>query len=539
MEKISAFFKRFGDQITKLWTGLSMSKRIAAAVTLLLIIGGVVALVMGNKTDEREYLFVNVSPEDVQSITAHFKRVSFNDYLIDDRGIKVPSARLAELRLQLAQEGLPAKGQIGWEKFDNRDFTMTEFEQGIHKMRAMQGELSRTIMAIDGVVSARVHIVSPTKSLFIEDQKDPTAAIYVKLKRGGSLEPTRIRAIQHLVSRSVEGLKTENITIVDHEGNMLTKIESQDTAARLTKEMLEYKRNVEKELEQRVRQIVGRIVGPDRVEAKVDATVDFTQEEQTISDVDPEKSAVVSSNRTNYSLQGTGLNPTGIPGSKSNVPGEQETLSSQAPGTSNKHDTELINYESSKTVSKRTLPVGVVKRLSAAVLVDGRQAYASDGAKPQFEARTPEEMKKLESLVRSTIGFKEGRDEVIIQNMMFQLDPYQIEAISEKRKENREYISTLSISAVVALALVFFFAFVVRPYFRWLAYDPERKKKEATIEEFKADLEMQSMQSVQVKEDVPFEKLTPQEQVIYLAKHEPKRTTEALRILLNPHQAAH
>ena len=148
-------------------------------------------------------------------------------------------------------------------------------------------------------------------------------------------------------------------------------------------------------------------------------------------------------------------------------------------------------------------------------------------------------MKKLESLVRSTIGFKEGRDEVIIQNMMFQLDPYQIEAISEKRKENREYISTLSISAVVALALVFFFAFVVRPYFRWLAYDPERKKKEATIEEFKADLEMQSMQSVQVKEDVPFEKLTPQEQVIYLAKHEPKRTTEALRILLNPHQAAH
>lgn len=539
MEKLSNFFKNFGGQFGKMWGGLSMTKRIVAVSTIVLLIVGIVVLVALNKTDEREYLFVNVSADDTQAITAFFKKEGFNDFIIDEKGIKVPTERIGDLRLKLAQEGLPAHGTIGWEKFDNRDFTMTEFEQNIHRMRAMQGELARTIMAIDGVVSARVHLVSPSKSLFVEDQKESTAAIYIKLKRGATLEAARIRAIQHLVSRSVEGLKPENITIVDHEGNMLTKVESQDASSRMTKEMQEFKRNVEKDLEQRVRQIVGRIVGPDRVEAKVDATVDFTQEEQTISDVDPEKSAIISSNRTNYSLTGTGLNPTGIPGSKSNVPGEQEPLTSQAPGTNNKQDSELINYESSKTISKKTLPVGSIKRLSAAVLVDGRQAYAIDGTKPQFEARTPEEMKKIESLVRSAIGFKDGRDEVIVQNMMFQLDPYQVEAISEKRKENREYISTLSISAVVALALVFFFAFIVRPYFRWLAYDPERKKKESTIEEFKADLEMQSMQSVQVKEDVPFEKLTPQEQVLYLAKHEPKRTTEAIRILLNPHQASH
>lgn len=537
MGKIAGFFKGLGGQTGKTFASMSMTKRLLLLAAGLVLIGGLVVLVMANRSDDREYLFVDVSSEDTQAITAFFKKSGLTDFLIDGKGIKVPSIRVGELRLQLAQEGLPAHGTIGWEKFDSRDFTMTEFEQNIHRMRAMQGELARTIMAIDGVIHARVHLVSPSKSLFVEDQKESTAAIYIKLKRGAALEPARIRAVQHLVSRSVEGLKAENITILDSEGNMLTKVESQDAASRMTKEMQEFKRNVERDLEQRARQIVGRVVGPDRVEAKVDVVVDFTQEEQTISDVDPEKSTILSSNRTNYSLSGTGLNPTGIPGSKSNIPGEQETIASQAPGTNNKQDTELINYESSKTISKKTLPLGSVKRISAAVLVDGSQAYAIDGSKPTFEARSPDEMKKLESLVRSAIGFKEGRDEVIIQNMMFQLDPYQVEAISEKRKESRDYISTLSLSAVVALALVFFFAFIVRPYFRWLAYDPERKKKESTIEEFKADLEMQSMQSVQVKEDVPFEKLTPQEQVLYLAKHEPKRTTEALRILLNPHQA--
>jgi flagellar M-ring protein FliF len=185
------------------------------------------------------------------------------------------------------------------------------------------------------------------------------------------------------------------------------------------------------------------------------------------------------------------------------------------------------------------MPVGTIRRISAAVIVDGSQVYPADGSLPEFVARTPEEMKKIEDLVKSAIGYKEGRDEVKVHNMMFELAPTQVEAIKEKKQENRKYISTLVVSSVIALALVFFFAFIVRPYFRWLSYDPERKQKEEVVEEFKPDLEMGSIQNVQVKEDVPFEKLTPQEQILYLAKHEPARTTEALRILLNPHQSAH
>lgn len=494
---------------------------------------------MATEVDTRTYLYHNLTDEDTHEIASELKKLGVTDFIIDDKGIKVASGQLMPLRLKLAQEGLPAHGQIGWEKFDTQDFTRTEFEQRINKLRAVQGELARTLMSIQGVTTARVHIVSPKKSLFVEDQKEPSAAIYIKTERGISLTPRQIKGITHLASRSIEGLKPDGVTIIDHEGRMLTKVESSDPTAKRTQEMLNFRRSIEKEMEERIRIIVGRIVGPDRVEAKVDVLVDFTEEEQTISDIDPDRVVALSANNTSQEMDGNGLNPTGIPGSKSNVPGQQENIAVNSSRARSKRTTERINYEISKKSSHKILPVGTIKRITAGVLVDGSQPYPTDGSQPQFEPRPPEIMRKLEELVKSSIGHVEKRDTVVVHNILFELDPYQIQAIKEKKKENREYIATLVVSSVVAMALVFFFAFIVRPYFRWLSYDPERKKKEAVVEEFKPDLELGGIQNVQVKEDVPFEKLSPQEQIMYLAKHEPQRTTEALRILLNPHAASH
>ena len=143
-------------------------------------------------------------------------------------------------------------------------------------------------------------------------------------------------------------------------------------------------------------------------------------------------------------------------------------------------------------------------------------------------------MKKIEELVKRSVGFKEGRDSIVVHNMMFQLDPIQMQEISTKKEEDRQYVSTLAVSAAVALAIALFFAFIVRPYFRWLSYDPERKADKSNIEEYKPDLDVTEIQNIKIQEDIPFEKLSPQDQVLYLAKHEPKRTTEALRMLLNP-----
>lgn len=538
MEKIQLFFANLSNNFREFWskqTGLRKGIILSAVASVLI---GLIALLSLQETNPYEYVFVDLAPEDQQAVSTFLKNANV-DFIVDAKGIKVPSSEVLQHRIKLAQEGLPAHGVVGWEKFDSQDFTRTEFEQRINKQRAIQGELSRTIMMIEGVASAKVHIVTPKKSLFLEESIEPTAAVYLKTKRGFELDKKQIKGIVHLVSRSVEGLKPENVTILDGEGKMVTEIESDEFTSKMTKEMLAYKRSVEKQYEENVRGIVGRIVGGDRVEVKVDAVVDFTQEQQTISDVDPERSAILSRETQGYQLQGTGLNPTGIPGAKSNVPGEQEQLTQTQSSASNKKDSELVNFEVSKKVSQRTLPVGKIVRLTTAVLVDGKQEYPKDGSRPVFEARTEEEIKQIEDLVRTATGFDEKRgDSLAVRNMMFQLDPIQIETINQEKKEKRDYISTLSVSAAVALALVLFFAFVVRPYLRWLAYDPAKKQEKEVIEEYRPDLDVAAEQSVKLKDDVTFDKLSPQEQVLYLAQHEPKRTTEAIRLLLNPQQTA-
>jgi len=537
LDKFEQFLKNLQSQISSVWKGLSKVQRIGSIALLTLIIAGLTALTLNREEQKMEYLFTEISPDDIKMITAELQKERDLDFIIDNKGIKVPSANVLALRLKLAQEGLPSQGQIGWEQFDSQDFTRTEFEQNINKLRAIQGELARTISAIEGISSARVHIVLPQKALFKEDEQEPTAAIYLKTFRDTNLSKKQIKGITHMVSRSVEGLRAEKITIIDQRGKMLTEVESEDPTSKATTEMLNYRKALENDLSIKVKTLVGRIVGQDRVEAKIDVNVDFTREEQTISDIDPDKVVVLSSNTTNQKTSGSGLNPTGIPGSKSNVPGEQEDIVAAANEANSSRNTERLNYEIAKTQKVKVLPVGTIQRISAAVIVDGVQPYPADGSTPKFEPRTAEEMDKIKELVKSAIGYKQGRDEVIVHNVLFELGPRQIMAIKEKKEENRKYISTLVIASLIAMAIVFFFLFIVRPYFRWLSYDPEKKKKHIIVEELKPDLETSGVQNVQVKDDVPFDKLSPQEQILFLAKHEPARTTEAIRILLNPHQS--
>ena len=535
METILQTINKWRTSLTEFWGSLNTLKKSLLIGTTITLFALVVALFAQQSAPEYAYLYQDLPQSDISQIAEELQKMNVPDYMIDDKGIKVPPDQVMPLRLRLAEEGLPSHGQIGWEKFDQQDFTRTEFEQRIHKIRAIQGELGRTISGIDGIQSARVHITLPKKSLFVEDQKDPTAAVYVKAKRGFRLSEKQINGIVHLVSRSVEGMNPEKVAIIDKDGKMLTKPEIDDPTAKQTREMLSYRRSLENEYKTRIIELLSRIVGPERVEAKVDVLVDFTQEEQTINDIDPDRVVVLSSNTSSQEMDGNGLNPTGIPGSKSNVPGEQQELTVNSTRAKSKRDTERLNYEIAKTNRRRLLPVGNIKRISAAVIVDGLQPYPTDGTKPEFQPRSEEEMKKIDEIVKSAIGFKEGRDTVQVKNILFELAPYQLAAIKEKKEESRNYIATLAISSTIALALVLFFALIVRPYFRWLSYDPERKAREANVDEFKPDLELGGIQNVQVKEDVPFEKLSPQEQILFLAKNEPERTTEAIRMLLNPH----
>lgn len=536
MGNLKDTFLNFFAQISAFWSQLSTVIKFTIVAAMAVLTIGLGAVISGNQKTTHEYLFVDMSGDDISQITQNFRSSGFDDFIVDKNGIKVKKSDVVRLRMQLAQAGLPSHGVIGWEKFDEDNFTRTEFEQNIQRLRAIQGELQRTITSIDGIKSARVHIVTPKASLFVRDEKKPTASIYIKTTRSTNLNKKQIMGIQHLVSHAVEGLEKNSVTIIDQDGNTLTEDEPNSFASKLTKELLSYKSEVEKNLEKNIKSIVGKVVGNERLEAKVDAEVDFTQETQTISNVDPDDAGIISKNITGQSVTGNGLNPTGIPGAKSNVPGEQEQLAISQNTSENKRESELINYEISKVVSEKTLPVGNINRLTVSVLVDGKQIYPSDGTLPKFEPRSEEEMKQITELIKNAVGFKEGRDAITVQNMMFQIDPMQLIEIKEQKKEDRQYITTIAMASIAALALGLFFMFIVRPYLRWLTYDPEKKQNQKLVEEFNADLEVGNTQNIQVQEDVPFDKLSPEEQVFFLAKTEPKRTTEAIRILLNPHQ---
>ncbi len=536
MENFSKFISTMVSQVKTLWKSLSLTKKVITSLGLVLIFVGMLSLIFLKTRTDYEYVFVNLSSEDTQAIVDYLKKSGNTDYQVDSKGVKIPSQDVMSLRLKLSQEGLPAQGQVGWEKFDNADFTRTEFERKINRNRAIQGELARTIMNLEGIVSARVHIVFPSERVFQKDQREPTAAVYIKTQRGVELSTRQVGGIVHLVSKSVEGLKSENISIIDSEGKLLTEDTSKDPSSKHNKEMLEYTHNVEQQLEEKIIGLVGRIVGIDKVDAKVDASIDFTKEEQTISDVDPDKVVTLSSSTTSQSVDGTGLNPTGIPGSKSNVPQDTETPNIGGSKSSSNRNSELINYEVAKTISHKVLPIGKINKISAAVIVDGSQTVTALGPS-EFIPRTEEEMKKIESLVKTAIGYVDGRDEISVHNMMFQVDPAYVADVKEEAKTHRDYLYNMVIAGVIALSIILFFAFVVRPYMRWLSYDPERKLKSKKIEEFEYhfDSKGENISNIytHVEKEKPTKNSALQEEIMYIAKTDPERTVEAMRVLFN------
>jgi flagellar M-ring protein FliF len=310
-----------------------------------------------------------------------------SDFRVDGETLLFPEDKLNDYRMLLSQEGLPSNGvSVGWEKFDDRSFGMTDFDQRVSKLRAIQGELARSINKLEPVDSSRVHIVIPDAAIFQQDRKPATASIMLRLKFGQKLNQKQVQGILHLVAKAVEGLDTQNIAIVDEVGNMLTRPDEDDGGLdKVTTAQREYQNRVEREFETNIREILGRVVGHDKVVAKVQADVDFKKIETTVQDVDPERTVVLGSQKNEQSSQGSGLNPTGVPGAKSNLPGEREDLAAGGSSNSNKQSMETLNFDVKRTVSRIVEPVGSLKKISAAVLVDGKMV---DGT---YVARTPDE----------------------------------------------------------------------------------------------------------------------------------------------------
>ncbi|MDD5531212.1 MAG: flagellar basal-body MS-ring/collar protein FliF [Syntrophales bacterium] len=448
--------------LLQLWKGFNTlapkRKMTILAVTAASIIGMGLLVFMAGQHDYK-VLFSNLSSEDAGNIVAKLQEKKI-PYKVSASGdsILVPQEKVSELRLDLAASGLPQGGGVGFEIFDTKSLGVTEFVQQLNYQRALQGELSRTINSLDEIQQSRVHIVIPKKSLFAEEQKKPTASVILKMKPGRKLKGPQIEGIARLVSSSVEGLSPSDVMVVDSTGKVLSKIQDESKMARMSTSQIEHQRNIEKDITNRLQTMLEKVVGEGNAVVRVSADLDFRIMEKTEERYDPEAPVVRSTQRQSEK------STTAAPAAP--APASKEPVSS-ATGINEKTD-EVINYEINKVVNKMVMPVGEIRKLSIAVLVDGTYVKNDKGVE-EYQPRSKKELADLEDLVKKSAGFDPKReDQVVVNNIPFK----KVEADADLGKESwTESVSAFLpvIKYLVLLAVaVAFIMFFMRPLMRML-----------------------------------------------------------------------
>jgi len=414
-------------------------------------------------------LFTDLAFEDSSAIVRDLERQAIPYQTRNDGAIiLVPKDAVTRLRMKLAESGLPKGGSVGYEIFDKSDaLGATSFVQNINHLRALEGELARTIRSIDRVASARVHLVLPERPLFSRERQEPSASIVLKLR--GSLEAQHVRAIRHLIASAVNGLKPGRVSIVDESGRLLAD-GSDDNLSGLSAGADDRKLTFERRMRENVENIVSSIVGPGRARVQLTADFDFNRITQTTDKFDPE-GRVVRSSQTREETHNSHEGKDGQVTVANELPGGQQKAADAAVNKNdNRKSEEIVNYEISRTTKTEVIEGGRVNRISVAVLVDG--TYAKNAAGDSvYTPREKEELDRIAALVRSAIGFDQKRgDQVEIVNLRFAELPQNLAAtpkgwldIGDFTKD--DIMRGIEMLVMFLLGMVVLF-FVIRPLVR-------------------------------------------------------------------------
>jgi flagellar M-ring protein FliF len=362
-------------------------------------------------------LFTDLSFEDSAAIVKDLERQAIPYELRNDGAIiMVPKVGQARLRMKLAESGLPKGGGIGYEIFDKSDaLGATSFVQNMNHLRALEGELVRTIKGIERVQAARVHLVLPERPLFSRDKAEASASIVLKVR--GQLEPQQVRAIRHLVASAVNGLKPQRVSIVDEAGRLLADGATEELPGVAGLSADERKTAFERRLREQVESIISSVVGPGRARVQLTADFDYNKITQTSDRFDPE-GRVMRSSQSREESSGAVDNQGQVTVGNELPGGQQNQLPPNAREQSKKSE-EIVNYEISRTTKTEVVEGGRVNRLSVAVLVDGTYGR-NDKGEPVYQERTKEELDRIAALVRSAIGYDQKRgDQVEVVNLRF------------------------------------------------------------------------------------------------------------------------
>jgi flagellar M-ring protein FliF len=411
-------------QLKDLFVRLSWTQRAVLALAAAGVIGGLLLLQRWN--DERDFkpLVSGLAAEDAGAVAAKLKEAGVEYRLRDDGStILVPSARVADVRLELASAGLPRSGRIGFELFDKTNFGASEFAEQVNYHRAIEGELERSVMSIREVEQARVHVSLAKDSLYSDQRQPAKASVLVKLRHAAALSPQNVAAICQLTASAVPGLAPEQVTLVDTSGNLLNRpraagLEDGGQSGNPSAGAAEYRKSIEHDVETKIAQTLEPLLGAGHFRTGVSADVDLAVAEQSEEIFDPAKSVMASSQTTQ---DGPAVDSaSGVPGTASNLPRPTAKASVAGSSTTNySRRTENITYQTSRTVKHTRLPQGGVKKISVSVLVDHSLRW--EGAKRIVEAPSPAKIKVIQDLVAAAAGLNTERgDQLVVEAFPFE-----------------------------------------------------------------------------------------------------------------------
>jgi flagellar M-ring protein FliF len=410
------------NQISKLINALSARQRFTIVAVVLLIAGAFAYLSHWRTESDFHPIYTSLAPEDAAAIVQKLKETGTQFRLSEDgASVSVPSARVAELRLEMASAGLPKSGRIGFELFDKNNLGVTEFAEHVNFSRALEGELERSITSLTEIQQARVHLTFSKDSVFLDSKQPAKASVIVHLRPGSKISAQNINAIANLVASAVEGLMPESITIVDSRGALLNRPRkaSAEDGAQPSEASLEYRQKIESDLLAKINATLEPLLGPEKFRAGISVDCDFSSGEQSEETVDPNKSVMLTSQKTEEST-GSALSA-GVPGTATNLPRPPKVSGTGSNGVNRK--TENIAFQTSRLVRHTRTPQGTVKRISISVLIDHELKWEGPAQRQKrvLIAPTPERLKSIHELVAGIAGLNTERgDQLVVEALPFE-----------------------------------------------------------------------------------------------------------------------
>ena len=461
-------------------------------ILLMLGVAAVVAVMaavwMWGQQPDYRVLFSNFSDRDGGAIVAELEKMNIPyKYAEGGAAVLVPADRVYDARLKLASQGLPKGGNVGFELMENQKLGSSQFIEQVNFQRAMEGELARSIESVSAVQAARVHLAMPKNSVFVSEQKTPTASVLLNLHPGRVLDPQQVSAIVHLVASSVPELPPKNVTIVDQNGNLLSDTSKTASATGMDPSQIKYVQDLQQSVVKRIESIITPMVGSDNVRAEATADVDFSRSERAVESYKPNQTPdaiTIRSQQTSESLNGA-TNSGGVPGALTNQPPAPVTApitaagqtpkaaAPVAPGANTRKDA-TVNYEVDKTIQYVQQGSGGLKRLSVGVVVNYRKTLDKAG-KVTMKPLTAAETTQITNLVKEAMGYNQARGDTlnVVNSPFASVEP---EAIPElpmwKQPDNIQFAKQTGKYLLMAAALLLLYLRVLKPMLKKIAETP-------------------------------------------------------------------